>query len=71
MDVKYLKISLTWCVPIAFILLLMRDTSPEQRMEFNRHKQKYLTGLHLISRQIIPMSNKTIYELNWLRTYEI
>ena len=64
MDVKYLNISLTRCVPIDFILLLMRDTSPEQRVEFNRHKQKYLTGFHRISRQIIPMSNKTIYELN-------
>ena len=31
----------------------------------------YLTGLHRISRQIIPMSNKTIYELNWLRIYKI
>ena len=71
MDVKYLKNSLTWCVPIDFILLLMRDTFPEQRVEFNRQKLNYLTGFHRISRQIIPMSNKTIYELNLLRTSEI
>ena len=39
MDVKNLKISLIGCVPIAFILLFMRNTSPEERVEFNRHKQ--------------------------------
>ena len=39
MDVKNLKISLIGYVPIAFILLFMRNTSPEERVEFNRHKQ--------------------------------
>ena len=62
------NIALTWCVPIAFILLLMRDTSPEQRVEFNRHKQNiwqdYIEFHDRLYRCLTKLStNSTDYEL--------
>ena len=71
MDVKNLKISLIGCVPIAFILLFMRNTSPEERVEFNRHKQNLFNRITWNFATNYTMSNKTIYELNWLRIYKI
>ena len=65
MDVKNLKISLIGCVPIAFILLFMRNTSPEERVEFNRHKQNlsYIEFRDKLYRCLTKLfTNSTDYE---------